>query len=103
MSWSISTTLNHERTGIGLQRSLDALNALVASGNDQAPKERDEQVATATGAVFKMLADGGPFDNAEEISVSLSGHANEGHKKDPAVAYEYIQISLYVKKYRAAT
>lgn len=100
MSWSVGTTINHERTGLGLQKSLDSLNALVASGNDQAAKERDEQLQAAIGAFFRMLADGGALDNAEEITVSFAGHANEGHKKDPAWANEYISISLYVKKYR---
>lgn len=108
MSWSISTVLQHEPTPMGLQKDLDALNAIPApGGNDQAPLERDGQISAAKAAVFHMLADSMDwekhtrvFDNAEELSVSMSGHANKGHKKDEAWADEYISVSLYVKKYR---
>jgi len=100
MSWSLQVNLVHEHTGIGLQKVLDELNAAIPSGNEQCVKERDDQVRAATDAVFRMIVDGGALDNAEEISVSMAGHANEGHKKDASWADEYIQISLYVKKYR---
>src|SRR5258706_10338668 len=100
MSWSVSTVIKHKHTDIGLQESLDVLNALVVSGNDQAAKERDEQLQAATEAFFRILANGGTLDNAEEISVSFSGHANVDHKKVPEWADEYISISCYVKKYR---
>lgn len=110
MSWSISTVLQHEPTPIGLQKDLDALRALPApGGNDQAPQERDEQISAAKRAVFSILTDNGgkwdnkgrAFDNAEEISVSMSGHANKNHQKDDSWADEFISVSLYVKKYRA--
>ncbi len=102
MSWSIpSITLSHKRTDIGLQKDLDALNALVASGNDDCPKERDEQVALATDAVFHMLANDHVFDNAEEVTVSLSGHASADHQQgDPAYSNEFLSIHISVKKYR---
>jgi hypothetical protein len=109
MSWTLQVELNHERTSLGLQKDLDALNAAAPSGNDHAIRERDEQVRAAKDAVFRILAadDGsweggtGPFDNAEVIKVTIAGHANKDHKKDASWADEYISIHLYVNKYRA--
>ncbi len=99
MSWSTSITFNHENTGIGLQKDLDAINTLVPSGQDYAKVERDEQCEAAKRAAFQIISEGG-FGNAEEITVSLSGHANEGHE-DTKGANESINVSVFVKKYRA--
>jgi hypothetical protein len=95
MSWSASTSFKWVKNGL----VPDELSAMVASGQDYAKKERDEQLEAAKGAALRCLVEGG-FDNAEEVAVNLSGHANEGHNEIKGAA-ESINISVYVKKYRA--
>lgn len=101
MSWSISKTLNHEQTDVGLQKDLDVLNEVDRAnvGNQQCEKERDEQINAAIRATFQMLVDAG-FDNAKEISVSMSGHANKNHGKDDSWSNEFISINVFVKTYK---
>jgi len=68
MSWSISTTLKeHEKTDAKLQEEWDELRALVPSGNDHCPAERDEQVMAVEKALFDLLSDYGIFDHAQEL------------------------------------
>ncbi len=103
MSWSISTILNHEHNAAGFGKDFDALNALSTEniGNQQAPVERDNQVKSAIGAVIEILTNSNTFKNAEELSVSMSGHANPDNQSDGG-ANDYIQVSMFVKKYRQA-
>lgn len=101
MSWSLSTILQHEHTAAGINKDFDTLNALPTEniGNQQAPAERDNQVKCAIGAVVEILTNSNTFKNAEELSVSLSGHANIDNQSDGG-ANDYIQVSMFVKKYR---
>jgi len=104
MSWTISETVKHESTGIGLQKALDQLNAVDRTnvGNQQCEKERDEQIDAAIKAAFQLIVEGG-FANAEEISMSLAGHANKDHEKEQEWANDYISIQVHIKRYRSET
>ena len=104
MSWTISKTLKNENTGIGLQKSLDELNDVDKTniGNQQCETERDEQIDAAIKAAFQLIIEGG-FSNADEISVSLAGHANKDHEKEQEWANDYISIQVHVKRYRSET
>lgn len=98
MSWYANTTIKQE-TPISKSGVVpEELNALVASGQDYATKERDEQLEVAKGAALRILVEG-KLEAAEEISISLSGHANQGHE-DVHGANEYIAVNVSVKKYR---
>lgn len=101
MSWSMSTVLKHEHTDVGLQKNLDALNAIDRTnvGNQHCVKERDEQIDTAIHAVHQIIVEGG-FSNAAEITVSMSGHANPNHETANGWSNESINISVYVKSYK---
>lgn len=102
MSWSISTTLKHEHTDRGIQKDLDALNELRSTvvGNEQAIKERDVQIGATIDAVLRCLSDGSTFDNAGEVSVSMSGHANPGNFAPEGMSKDYISISVYARSYK---
>lgn len=101
MSWSISTTLFHEHTEEGIKRDREVLDSVLLSDmNQQAEVERDAQVQMAKDAVIGILSNSSTFDNAEEISVSMSGHANVGNLTSKEYANDYVQISLSVRKYR---
>ena len=95
MSWSISAYLKPEK---GQYLKIEDIKALVPVGNEQCPEERDEQVMAAKHAVYNIVNNAG-FENAEEITVTMSGHANKDHKKDPAWANEFISISISIKSY----
>lgn len=98
MSWSASLTLKHEASPMGLQNDLEAINALVPTGQSYAQKECEEQCNAAKRAAFAIIVEGG-FENAEEISVSLSGHANENHANNKSTN-ESVNVSVYIKKYK---
>jgi hypothetical protein len=100
MSWSISKTLEHTRTSVGLQKNLDELNAVDRGnvGNQACEKERDEQIDAAIKAAFQVMVEAG-FVNAEEIQVSLSGHANKDHQEDPFMSNEFINIAVAVRSH----
>ena len=101
MSWSISTTLKeHEKTDAKLQQEWEALRALVPSGNDHCPAERDEQVLAVEKALFDLLSDHGIFDHSQELVITVDGHANKEFKEDPEWANDFISINIAVKKYR---
>lgn len=99
MSWSVSTTFPIEPGEAGKESALDAINALQPTGQDYAHGEKAEQCAAAKRAAFAILVEGG-FENAEEIGVSLSGHANEGHASSGGMANDSITVNVYIKKYR---
>jgi hypothetical protein len=97
MSWSTSTVLKNEAP----QKNLDVLSAIDRTniGNQHCTKERDEQIDAVIRAVFQLLMEAG-FGNAEEISVSMSGHANKDHNKDDSWSNEFVNINVAVKSYR---
>jgi hypothetical protein len=102
MSWSISTTLERKDTAIDAAKEVDKLRALDRSsaGNQQCESERDEQIEAAIAAAFQLFAHP-VFANAAEIGVSLSGHANPEHKTQSGWSNESINVSVFVKSYRA--
>lgn len=103
MSWSVSTTLKIEHNPLGWQKTLDDLNLIRASANEDAAAERDEQLKALTGAAFKVIVEEPALKNAEEITLSMSGHANKDHAAAVGGgADEYMQFSIYVKKYKQA-
>ncbi len=101
MSWSMSTTLKREGNTADLANEVNKLRALDRSmiGNSNCVKERDEQIEAAITSAFQLFAC--PiFDNAAEITVSLSGHANPDHQKASGWADETINVQVWVSKYR---
>lgn len=101
MSWSISTTLKREGNAVDLANEVNKLRGLDRSmiGNTNCVKERDEQIEAAITSAFQLFAC--PiFDNAAEITVSLSGHANPEHKMADGWANESITVSVWASKYR---
>jgi hypothetical protein len=102
MSWSLSTVLIREKTGGGIQKDLRALQSLPLEnvGNQQAVDERNAQIEMAIAAAVSVLSNE-PFGDAEEVSVSMSGHANPGNQKGSEFSNDYLQVSISVKKYRA--
>jgi hypothetical protein len=102
MSWSVSTTVEKfEKTDVGLQIALEAIADAGRSvqANMEVKEETSQQVDAAVRAAHAMIVEGG-FDNAETISISLSGHANPEHKMRPEWANDYISVQIYISKYR---
>lgn len=97
MSWSISKTFEKDEypdlAGLISDEEYDK------SGNTQAPGERNRQINSALQALEAIL-DYGAFDNAKELVVSMSGHANEGHQKSEGYANDFISINLSIKSYK---
>ena len=84
MSWNANATI---KPG---ENPAEVLDDLVPEGNDQEPKERDQQLRAAKVAALAVIEDGcmGVLDTsgARGISVTLSGHANpkfETHERNP--------------------
>lgn len=100
MSWSISTEVKRESPDIA-QKFLDTFNTVDRShiGNEHCKEERDEQIHSAVKAVIQLLVEAG-FDNADVISVSMSGHANKDHKKDSSWSNEFINLNVAIKSYK---
>lgn len=101
MSWSISTVLAGENADVLSANAIDELSGIDRTniGNADCAKERDEQIEAAIRAVSQLLVEGG-FNNAEEISVSMSGHANPEHSTRSGWSNESITVTLAVKSYR---
>jgi hypothetical protein len=104
MSWSISGELKELKSGDTDELLLKAIDTLTAVdrtniGNSHCEKERDEQIDAAIRAASQLIVEGG-FGNAEEITVSLSGHANKEHKRDSSWSNEFISVQVYLKGYR---
>jgi hypothetical protein len=104
MSWSLSGKLIRPEGFADVSQNMHDLLAFDRSnaGNTQCIKERDEQIDTAQKLASVFLATEA-FANAEEISVSMSGHANPEHKKSTEYANENINISVSVYKYKGET
>jgi len=98
MSWSLNTALKHPNAGTEV---LDQLQEIDRSniGNAHSIKERDEQIDAAFDVVSQLVA-GPAFVNADEISISLSGHANPEHKHADGWPNDSVSISVTIKSYR---
>lgn len=103
MSWSISTELKNEPDDMFTDNKLQRLKALDRSniGNQHCEKERDEQIDAAMQAVASLLIAGGFIQNADVLSISMSGHANKDHNKDDSWSNEFVNINVSVKGYKA--
>lgn len=102
MSWSLSTTIKAaevpvSKTGMVPEELVNIDRSNI--GNNQALKERDEQIDAAIDAALRILVQGG-FDNAEEIAITMSGHANPEHKPVEGWSNETINVSVTIRKYR---
>ncbi len=102
MSWSISTELKNEKTDMFTDNKLKRLKSIDRSniGNQHCVQERDEQIDAAMQAVASLLIAGGFIENSDEISISMSGHANKNHNKDDSWSNEFVNINIGVKSYR---
>ncbi len=102
MSWSINTTLKNDPHDVFIDNRLQQLLVIDRSnvGNSHCVPERDQQIIAAMDAVVRVIIDGGFIDNADEISVSLSGHANKDHAEDSSWSNEFVSITINTKKYR---
>jgi len=99
MSWSInSTEIKHDPENIEATR--EAVFALVASGNEQAPDERDDQVTEAKHVIFDMIMSGGASKTASVFMVWASGHANKGHVHVEGYSNDHMSVNVSVNKYR---
>lgn len=101
MSWSISTVLEGEDADVLSTNAIDELSAIDRTniGNSDCIKERDEQIEAAIYVTSQLLAAGG-FNNAKEVSVSISGHANPEHNTRSGWSNESITVTVAVKSYR---
>ena len=101
MSWSLSGILGNPEGFADVNNNLQQLSAIdrTNAGNNQCLQERDEQIDTANKITSVLLATE-VFQNAEEISISMSGHANPEHKKSDQYGNENISINVSVRKYQ---
>lgn len=103
MSWSLSTTVKpdgeNKNHAVVLQLQQAAANR-ESVGNQHCPQERDQQIDAAVQAVLDLLIGGHFITNAEEISISMSGHANKDHYKDDSWSNEFVNITVAIKTYR---
>lgn len=82
MSWSASAKVSrHESLHIDV------------SGNEQALKERDEQVNAAKDATIGLIQSD-VFLGGQVFSVALSGHANPGHKPVAGYANDTVTVTV---------
>jgi len=102
MSWSISTDLKNEPNDMFTDNKLQRLREIDRTniGNQDSPTERDHQIDAAINAAALLIVQGGFVENAAEIAVSLSGHANPEHKAAAGYARDTITVSISVKSYR---
>lgn len=91
MSWSGSATVT---LPVGF-----AIDDIACTGQTDVPEEMARQVAAAKEAARQMLASH-VYDNAEEVSVVLSGHANPNHLAATNWANDTISVSVTITKYR---
>ena len=99
MSWSGSTKFKATSEG----GDAAAIRAIVVSGNESALVdgegvstriERDTQASIAKNAAIAIL-DTTPFENAEWIGVSISGHTNPHHERQPGFSNESITVTVF--------
>lgn len=92
MSWSGS--FPDGIAGDDIEASLDDSKAFVSPPPDQMSTEMAEQFAAAKEAVKDLIESGAVGDTEKTYSLSLSGHANEGHEPAEGWTNDCINISL---------
>ncbi len=92
MSWSTECTIPPgEFEASGHHR----ISAMQPTGDDRAPRERDQQFELAKSLVEQVIESGAVGDPSEEgFRVSISGHANRGHCKPPGWAADSLTIQI---------
>jgi hypothetical protein len=105
IGWSITGVLSSKEGFADVGRNLENLLLMyrLPGENEDCPVERDEQINTAAKITSVLMATE-VFQNAEEISIGILGHAHPGHQKAPDGAAddvsEHISISVKIFKYR---
>jgi hypothetical protein len=87
MSWSIGVQGK-------VNTILDDARAKFSEVYKEPPREVEEQFNRAIDSLLLILPSVQP-DIEGVVSVSLSGHANREHKKDPAWANDMVSVSVY--------
>lgn len=87
MSWSVSAKAK-------VSVVIDELKVKFEEAHKTPYEEVQEQFNRALDSLFLMLPAVEP-NREGEVSVTLSGHANREHKKDPAWANDMISINCY--------
>lgn len=84
MSWSVST--------VALPNQVqDRVNALVAPGEEYGP--RDDQVKIAKQVAVEIV-ESGAVGGGEAYTISLYGHANDGHQPQAGYANDTVTVSV---------
>lgn len=94
MSWSGSAKLDPTSTF--------AVDDIKCTGQTDVPTEMAREVSEAKAAAVAMLQSH-TFDNAEEVLVQLSGHANPKHAARDGSSGDSITVSIAITKYKATT
>lgn len=94
MSWSGSVDIPK-----GTTDTAALIDGITIAGNDQALPERDAQVQIAKEAAKHLIGavcpTGTPEDTPEiGFRVSMSGHANPGHKPTNGYANDCVNLSI---------
>lgn len=100
MSWSFSGKLTNPEGFTDVESNLKLLQGIDHStaGNNDAIIERDEQIETANKVASILLATE-IFEHAEELTISMNGHAIPGHTKSEKGTYESLGINISVSKF----
>lgn len=89
MSWSGTSTINKDGADL-----VESVQAILVTGNDQAPRERDEQIEAAKRAAISLLTSDAFASISGAVRVSLSGHANPGHQPVEGMSNDYIDVQV---------
>jgi hypothetical protein len=104
MSWSIEKTITNEEGFADVGKNLEELETIErpSPSADLVNGEQDDQIDTAI-KIGSILLATEVFQNAAEVKVSLSGHANPEHKEKSGWSNESVGIRIDVKRYRKDT
>lgn len=92
MSWSGNITFDWTDDK---QQMENAVLDMQVAGNEQAKPARDEQVRAAQEAAIDMLLAGAVGSGeGKAFTLSISGHANEGHEPAQAWSNDFVSIRL---------
>lgn len=104
MSWSLSALLSNPEGFSDVGKNLEQLQAIdrTNAGNNQCIEERDQQIDTVQKVASVLLAHE-IFQNAEKLTVVMSGHANKDHKQSvDGFANESVNIGVSIHTYKEA-
>lgn len=87
MSWSGSTTTRYDTAE-------QAINDLAVNPDSDAP-DQAEQVQAAKDAAVALVKSGAVVnDSGQDVTVTISGHANAGHKPAAGYANDALTVSV---------